>query len=690
MAILPANVARVPNLLNSQLATSAIGRTNVRLLEVQTQLGTGKLINRMSDDPIRAAAIANLDRRLETASQRTTNLATADSVLGFLDNELNSVTELVRDARGIALQEVNITSDATSRRQVAATIDEMLRSLAATANRQGPNGLYVFGGSQPTTQPLEQTALGYRYRARGAGLITDLGPGNRIPITIGGDNAIGETSARLRSTLDLNPSLTPNTRIADLRGGRGLGVSTGTFSFSFNGGPSATVSIGDAQTVQDALDQIEIAIRQYETDNSVTILGPGGLSATSSGISIDVVAGGSLAFTDINAGSAAADLGLTAAAFTPTTTTGADLDPQLTMNTPLSAIPGLTLPLGSIRLRMSTGATSTIRDVNLGPAQTIGDLRSLIESTDIGVRLQISENGRSLAVLNEVAGPRLSIEEVAGGANTASLLGIRSMDQSTPLADFNDGRGVRVNTGGVDPITGLPDPALDVDFRVTLGNGQAFDVNLRPQDTATVQTLLARINSEFATAVANPPLVSTAPALTAGDFQAVLTDGTNGIAFTSPISGGSISVENRNNSAAAQDLGLLNATWDPGTGTLLAEDRAAIRVSNLFSDLIDLRDSLLRNDVNGISIAAESLQNSDQRVSAAHALVGSYAQQVTRAQGLLEDQRTLDTRVRSELQDLDFAEAATRLSLLQTQLQATMTTAGRFGAGGRTLLDFLG
>lgn len=690
MAILPANVARVPNLLNSQLATSAIARTNVRLLEVQTQLSTGRQVNRMSDDPIRAAAIANLDRRLETAGQRTTNLATADSVLGFLDSELNSVTALVRDARSVALQEVNITADAASRRQVAATVDEMLRSLAATANRQGPNGLYVFGGSQPTSQPLEQTALGYRYRARGAGLITDLGPGNRIPITIGGDNAIGETSARLRSTLDLNPSLTPDTRIADLRGGRGLGVSTGTFSFSSAGGPAATISIGDAQTVQDALDRIEIAIRQYETDNGVTILGPGGLAATSSGISFDIVAGETLTFTDINAGSAAADLGLTAAPFTSANTTGADLDPRLTLNTPLSAIPGLTLPLGSIRLRMTTGGSSTIRDVNLATAQTIGDLRSLIESTNIGVRMQISENGRSLAVFNEVAGPRLSVEEIAGGANTASLLGIRSMDLSTPLADFNDGRGVRVNTGGVDPATGLPDPALDVDFRVTLGNGQAFDVNLRPQDTATVQTLLARINSEFATAVANPPVIPSAPALNASDFQAVLTDGTNGIALTTAVTGGAITVDNRNNSAAAQDLGLLNGTWNAAAGMLLAEDRAAIRVNNLFSDLIDLRDALLRNDVSGISAAAESLQNSDQRVSSAHALVGSYAQQVTRAQGLLEDQRTLDTRVRSELQDLDFAEAATRLSLLQTQLQATMTTAGRFGAGGRTLLDFLG
>ena len=47
----------------------------------------------------------------------------------------------------------------------------------------------------------------------------------------------------------------------------------------------------------------------------------------------------------------------------------------------------------------------------------------------------------------------------------------------------------------------------------------------------------------------------------------------------------------------------------------------------------------------------------------------------------------LDTQTKSSLEDLDFSEAAVRLSLLQTQLQASLQTAGRLSS--LSLFDFL-
>ena len=55
---------------------------------------------------------------------------------------------------------------------------------------------------------------------------------------------------------------------------------------------------------------------------------------------------------------------------------------------------------------------------------------------------------------------------------------------------------------------------------------------------------------------------------------------------------------------------------------------------------------------------------------------------------MLDDQELLDLKIRSELRDLDYTEAAVRLNMLQIQLQAGLqVTAQSFG---RTLLDFLG
>ena len=67
---------------------------------------------------------------------------------------------------------------------------------------------------------------------------------------------------------------------------------------TFNGGASVQVDTSGADTIGDVADAIEAAIIQYETDNSVTILGPGGVSLAGGAFDFDIVAGGSLEFVD--------------------------------------------------------------------------------------------------------------------------------------------------------------------------------------------------------------------------------------------------------------------------------------------------------------------------------------------------------------------------------------------------------
>ncbi len=142
-----------------------------------------------------------------------------------------------------------------------------------------------------------------------------------------------------------------------------------------------------------------------------------------------------------------------------------------------------------------------------------------------------------------------------------------------------------------------------------------------------------------------------------------------------------------NNSAAAEDLGLSGAVYDSATSTLQAQDRATVRVNNLFSDLMDLRQALLADDTSGITVAGEQLRATDDIVSATHAMVGSAGRRVEDATAQLEDRKLIDTRTKSEMQDLDFTEAATRFTLLQTQLDASLRVTGQ--VNGRSLFDFL-
>jgi flagellin-like hook-associated protein FlgL len=69
-------------------------------------------------------------------------------------------------------------------------------------------------------------------------------------------------------------------------------------------------------------------------------------------------------------------------------------------------------------------------------------------------------------------------------------------------------------------------------------------------------------------------------------------------------------------------------------------------------------------------------------------LVGGYARRVDDETRREEDKVLLDTSVRSQLRDVDFAEASSRLALLNTQLQAGLTVAAQVNR--QTLLDFIG
>ncbi|MEO0611451.1 MAG: flagellin, partial [Planctomycetota bacterium] len=261
---------------------------------------------------------------------------------------------------------------------------------------------------------------------------------------------------------------------------------------------------------------------------------------------------------------------------------------------------------------------------------------------------------------------------------TANLLGIRTFGEATRIDRLNDGRGVRVLSGRTDPETGLAAPELDIDFEISLGDGSAITIDLRPEDLTNAGTLVARINAEAVNQGIAP-----------GDFEAQLGNGNRGLIFTqNPAFAGDITVGQRNNSQAAFDLGLLDGAYDAASATFAGEDRAQVVTDTVFTRLIQLRDALLADDTSGITLAGERLEGVIDSVAQTRGLVGSFGQRLDNARAREEDGNLLEQSVRSELRDVDFAEAATRLTSLQTQLEAGLRSTSI--AGSLSLLDFIG
>lgn len=685
MSAIPSSIARVSNMMASRMALGQISRTNVAMLNIQQQITLGRSILRPSDDVVKSSAIAALDDRLELSAQRKRNFSHATAALGVLDNALNEATDLALQAKGIASDQMAPTSSAAERSGQAIVVDEMLRSLFNTASTQGVAG-YVFGGSRTSLPPVEQHLGGYRFVSDGPGLVTDLGVSSSIPLTLGAGNPVVSTSTRVRGALDLNPQLRLQTLLADLDGARGLGISPGTVQLSINSGTPIDVDLADAATVDDVVTRITNAIRAYETDNSVTVLGPGAVNVSGERIYIEAAAGSSVQFFDIGQGTTGADLGLVtnpATVYDGVATVGADTRPRLTLDTPVSALDGVVGALGSIRI--SNAGHSMI--VDLSTATTLEDIKNAIEGTNLGVRVQINSTGDGIDVINDLAtssSQSLSIEEVGGNSQTATRLGIRSFAATTRVSDFNFGSGVEIIDQATNPVTGLPDPTLSADFTIRLGDGAGslISIDLRPQDMGTVQSVLDRINSEIANQL--PSL-----GYSVGMVTAFLGDNSNGIqiqqdaSFTNPLA-----VAKVNNSPAAEQLGLTTGSYDAASGTLTGQDRAKIRVDGLFSDLLDLREALRTNDSVGIAVAGERVEATIGALAETRGLVGSFAARVDSANTREEDRALIDETVRSQMRDVDYAEAASRFSLLQTQLQAALQTTAMYQS--QSLLDFLG
>ncbi len=651
MSTIPSNLSRVPNLLTSQIFYGSISRASADLLNLQVQMASGKAISRPSDSAIGTSTISVLDDIIERRDQRLRNLAHADSVLNNIDAALGDMSGILIEAKGIASSQIGIGSDAQTRKNQAHIINSMLMEMTNIANRKYQQ-MYLFGGSDTSSTPIVDMKGGLRYQGSGEGLQTDLGLSRAVPITVSGADTFGAVSARVQGDTDLDPIMIGDTRLVDLGGARGLGVSLGSINVDVDG-VDLTVDLSDAHTVQDVIDTLETAIQVEDpgaivqidpvTENRFEIIPSGGVTITISDQAIDATA---------------ADLGL-AATFTAAATTGSDVDPQLTENTLISSLPGIAL--GTMRLS-NIGQT---RDLDLSGATTVQDIINAVEGLEIGIRVEIAETGDRLSFVNELSGGAMSIAEVAGGT-TATQLGVRSFTGDTLLADFNDGLGVQIRSGSVDPITGLPDPTKDEDVQITTRDGTVFTVDFA--GAVTVQDVLDDINAASGGAVT----------------ASLVADG-NGILLTDNTAGaGSFTVERINGSFAGEDLGILGTT----TGaTLEGEDRATVAVDSLFAHLIALRDALNSNNERGITLAAEKLEADISGTTEARAEVGVRSRRIADTTMREEDLRIQDMGLKSEIQDLDFTDAAMRFALLQQQLQAGLATAS--SASQLSLLDFL-
>ena len=648
--------SRVPTLLSGRLMGGSIAQTQREMLDLQLGFASGTRLQRGSDDPRATRAIQLLQSSMDRRDQRLNAISWGEAVLGRVDTSLSSLTDLVTEARALAVGQSDDSADADSRAAQAVVVSSMIDQLFAEANAEW-QGLHIFGGQNGGQRPFASFLGGVRYLGSGAGLVNDNGLG--LPITLSGDEAFGAVSARVAGQVDLNPALSNGVYLEDLGGVDGEGVTGGVVELTV-GANTTEVDLSGAATVGEVLDRL-----QAELDN----IAPGStVSTDGSRFSFTVAGADDLTVVGV-AGDIGSGLGLEGTFVAGTTTTGGDTQPKLLSRTRIADLEGLSGPLGSIRLENG----GNVQTIDLSGAETIADLQNLIDSADLGIRLEVEQDG-TLSMLNEVSGTWMSVGE--DGGDTATLLGLRSMGLDTPLSVFNDGDGVPIRSGSVDPETGLPNPAADVDFTISLADGRSFEVDLAGVET--VGDVLATLRA--AAGAATPPI---GPA----EFTAELATTGNGIVLTDNSGGmtGTFTVTPANGSRAAKALGLLA----PVSGDVISgEDRSMVAVESLFTHLKALEKALLQNDNWSIEQAAIDLQDDLDRLIDVRGAAGARGERLLLAKDRESELSIMEASLLGEARDLDLTDAALQLTNLEQQLQATLAVTARMQQ--LTLLNWLG
>ena len=222
MAIIGIPSTRISDLFSRQVLLQQVQTDQMEMLRLETQLSTGYKFQLPSEDPVAALRVMSLQQLLERKDQIKSNLTTNQSYLSATDSAMSQISGMVAEIRG-----GRSGRDRHDRRRHAA-------ASRRTAGSAGPAATDRCGEPE-LPRPLPVCRLGNHdapFSSVGANLVRYDGNERRLEsygnvdllfdTNSQGNEVFGAISDPVRGTVDLNPVVTRDTRLADLRGGRGI------------------------------------------------------------------------------------------------------------------------------------------------------------------------------------------------------------------------------------------------------------------------------------------------------------------------------------------------------------------------------------------------------------------------------------------------------------------------------------
>ncbi|MBI3992744.1 MAG: hypothetical protein HY342_05685 [Candidatus Lambdaproteobacteria bacterium] len=149
---------RVTDLTKQNAIVRNMANNAEHLQKLQDSMATGRRINKLADDPVGATQVQDLRTKVAYMGTVQSNLQQNFLWLDRTEAELMHVSELLQDAKSLALSQANANADRNTRLVAA----EEMRSIGDNLIHSGNAAIgkvFMFGGSKTLTPPLARGDL---------------------------------------------------------------------------------------------------------------------------------------------------------------------------------------------------------------------------------------------------------------------------------------------------------------------------------------------------------------------------------------------------------------------------------------------------------------------------------------------------------------------------------------------------
>ncbi|MDX9858172.1 MAG: flagellar hook-associated protein FlgL [candidate division Zixibacteria bacterium] len=643
---------RVTNNMISNRVVFNMQRSLGRFFDLETQMSSGRRINKPSDDP--SGTLRDLNYRTELAKieQYQKNISQALNWTATYDQVLADTKNFVSEAKEIAVAMSNDTYDDIAREASAGQIRSLIDQITSLANTRLEDRA-IFAGHRTRITPFNVNATGAVYGGNNGQIEFEVDNGQRLSVNLPGDDVFLKRLGRLGEDSDLNIGVTGATLLNTLRRGDGVDQASGFTVTDRNLNITATIDLSDPAitTIDQALAKINADLAAAGITDLTAEIGPDGnnilWNTTPSGLvsgatELDRLHGGAGVVTEPGV-FRVFDGGIID--ITVNVSDAETLDDVITMfNDAMNAASGSYPELANVSMTLNAAGTGLqIDDTNVPP---------------VGLQIEDALDGNSIAQQLGIAGT-IGAQRIGDDLNPGSSFAV-SENGGTTAADL----GLRAEFLVDHPGSDL-DALLTVDSLIdSISAGNGFDrgeiviwqgernlvIDLEDPTIVTIQDVLDRLNGS------------------ALDITATINEAGTGIQIENNDPTRSLTVEDGRESRAAKDLGIYGSTDMVGTMIMLA-------------------NALDNNDRDGAGRLLAPLDASIEAMLDARGTVGTRTVRLETTNTRLVDMHLSFTRLLSEVEDADLTDVLTKLSTYEANYQSALIAGAKIIQP--SLLDFL-